>query len=46
MRAADVDDDSIGVERLRDEGGIDHEGRAMQRLRRAENRRRETNGRS
>ena len=38
MRAANVDDNSIGVERIRDEGGIDHEGRSMQRLRGPENR--------
>ena len=36
VRAADVDDDAVVVERLGDEGGVDHEGRAVQRLRRAE----------
>ena len=36
MGAADVDDDAVVVERLGDEGRVDDEGRAMQRLRRAE----------
>ena len=36
MRAADIDDDAVGVERLRDERRIDNEGCAVQRLRRAE----------
>ena len=34
--AADVDDDAVGVERLGNEGRVDDEGRAVQRLRRAE----------
>ena len=38
MRAADIDHDAVGIERLGDEGRIDDEGRAMQRLRRAEHR--------
>ncbi len=38
MRAADVDHDAVLVERLGDERRIDHEGRAVQRLRRAEHR--------
>jgi hypothetical protein len=38
MRATNVDDDSIGIERIRDESGIDHEGRSMQCLRGPENR--------
>ena len=36
MRAADVDDDPVAVERFGDEGRVDDEGRAVQRLRRAE----------
>ena len=36
--AADVDHDAVAVERIGDERGIDHEGRAVQRLRRAEHR--------
>ena len=36
MRAADVDDDAVAIERLGDEGRVDHEGRAVQRLRRPE----------
>ena len=36
MRAADVDDDTVAIERLGDEGRIDDEGRAVQRLRRPE----------
>ena len=38
MRAADVDHDAVGIERVGDERRIDHEGRAVQRLRRAEHR--------
>ena len=38
MRAADVDHDAVAVERVGDERRIDHEGRAVQRLRRAEHR--------
>ena len=33
MRAADVDDDAVVIERLGDEGRVDHERRAVQRLR-------------
>ena len=36
MRAADVDDDAVNIERLGDESRIDDEGRAVQRLRRPE----------
>ena len=36
MRAADVDHDAVGVELLRHERDRDREGRAMQRLRGAE----------
>ena len=46
MRAANIDDDAIAIELFRDECGINHECRAMQRLRRPENTRRETNGQS
>ena len=38
VRAADVDHDAVAVELIGDERGIDHEGRAVQRLRRAEHR--------
>ena len=37
-RAADVDHDAVAVERVGDERRVDHEGRAVQRLRRAEHR--------
>ena len=33
MRAADVDDDTVVIERLGDEGRVDDKGRAVQRLR-------------
>jgi hypothetical protein len=36
MGASDIDDDTITVELFSDEGGIDHEGCAVHRLRRAE----------
>ena len=36
--AADVDHDAVVVERFGDKGRVDHEGRAVQRLRRAEHR--------
>ena len=36
MRPPDIDNDAIGVERLGNERGVDHKGRAMQGLRRAE----------
>ena len=32
MGAADVDDDTVAVERLGDESGVDDKGRAVQRL--------------
>ena len=38
QRAADIDHDTIRIERVGDERGIDHEGRAVHRLRRAEDR--------
>ena len=36
VRAPDVDDDAVDVERLGDECRVDDKGRAMQSLRRAE----------
>ena len=36
MRAADIDDDAVRVEAFGDERRVDHESRAVQRLRRAE----------
>ena len=36
VRAANVDDNSVVIEGIRDEGCIDHEGRPVQRLRRPE----------
>ena len=36
MGAADVDDDAVVIERFGDEGSVDDEGRAVQRLRRPE----------
>ena len=44
MRAADVDDDAVGVELVREERGIDHEGRAVQGLRRTKHLARERMG--
>ena len=37
VRAANIDNDAVAVELIRNESGIDHECRAMQRLRRPEN---------
>jgi hypothetical protein len=37
VRASDVDDDSVRIETLGDEGGVHHEGCSMQALRRAKN---------
>ena len=36
MGAADIDNDTVAVERLGGKGRVDNEGRAMQRLRRSE----------
>ncbi len=36
MGAADIDDDAVLIKLVRDERGIDHEGRAVQGLRRTE----------
>ena len=36
--AADIDHDAVAIERIGDERGIDHKGRAVQRLRRAKDR--------
>ena len=38
MRAADIDDDAVGVERLGHERHVNDKGRAMQGLRRAKHR--------
>ncbi len=36
QRQPDIDDDAVGAERLAEKGDVDHEGRAVQPLRRAE----------
>ena len=46
VRTPDIDDDAVRVECFGEEGSVDDECRAMQRLRRAENSRRGKNGRS